>query len=157
MAEENLAKYLLTQNFFSGLDEDVVAFIAGYGSEKHLERGDVLFQHGQRAHSFYLLRNGLITIEIPAIEGPSLEVQSLGPGMMLGWSWLIAPYKWSFQARAEEPTDLIEFDGKAILDRCERDPRFGYSLLKRFSTLMSERLEASRQKMIEEWNPAGFA
>ena len=157
MSQESVARYLSKQKFFSGLDPDLVDFIATCASEEHLERGAVLFQHGQRARSFYLLRSGRITIESPAIEGPSLEVQSLGPGMILGWSWLIAPYKWSFQARAEEPTDLIEFDGKAILDRCDKEPQFGYALLKRFSALMSERLEASRQKMMEEWNPQGFA
>jgi hypothetical protein len=29
--------------------------------------------------------------------------------------------------------------------------------LKRFSTLMSERLQQARQRMIEEWRPTGFA
>ena len=75
----------------------------------------------------------------------------------MGWSWLISPYKWSFQAKAIEDADLLRFDGKAILTQCELDPKFGYELLKKFAELMSVRLDSARQKMMEEWNPAGFA
>jgi hypothetical protein len=56
-----------------------------------------------------------------------------------------------------EDSDLLEFDGSAILARCEEDPNFGYGLFKRFAALMSERLDAARQKMMDEWNPPGFA
>jgi CRP/FNR family cyclic AMP-dependent transcriptional regulator len=75
----------------------------------------------------------------------------------LGWSWLISPYQWSFQARAEEDSELLQFDGTAILARCEQEPKFGYELLKKFAGMMSMRLEAARRKMMDEWNPAGFA
>ncbi len=116
-----------------------------------------MFQHGNRADKFYLLRNGKISIQVPALMGPTLEIQTLSEDQILGWSWLIPPYRWSFQARALEDSDLLEFDGSAILARCEEDPNFGYELFKRFAALMSERLDAARQKMMDEWNPPGFA
>ena len=78
-------------------------------------------------------------------------------GDLLGWSWLIAPYRWHFQAIAEEDSKLLEFNGEVILAHCEEDPRFGYELLKRFAALMSERLEAARLKMMDQWFSAGFA
>jgi hypothetical protein len=56
-----------------------------------------------------------------------------------------------------EDTDLLEFDGSTILEHCEQDPKFGYELFKRFTALMSERLDAARQKMMDQWNPPGFA
>ena len=52
---------------------------------------------------------------------------------------------------------MLELDGAPILARCEEDPRLGYELLKRFSGLMSERLQFARRKMMDEWKPAGFA
>jgi hypothetical protein len=57
----------------------------------------------------------------------------------------------------EEDSELLMFDGIAILARCEREPRFGYELLKKFAGLMSRRLDVARQKMMDEWNPPGFA
>lgn len=121
------------------------------------QKGQILFRQGENADKFYVIRNGSISIQMPAIMGPTLEIQSLGKDKVLGWSWLIAPYKWNFQTRAEEDSELLQFDGNAIRARCEQEPKFGYELLKKFAGLMSERLHAAREKMMDEWNPAGFA
>lgn len=157
MAEQSKVDLLAGEAFFRDLDAEALEFLAGCATERALKQGEVLFRHGQPADRFYLIRSGRITIEVPAIEGPSLEVQSLGSDAVLGWSWLIPPYTWSFQARAKEDTTMLEFDGRAVLERCESNPAFGFELMKRFSALMSERLEAARRKMMDEWNPPGFA
>ena len=76
---------------------------------------------------------------------------------VVGWSWLIPPYEWDFHARVDKDCEVVEFDGAALLARCEADPKFGYKLLKAFTTLMSRRLHAARRVMMENWVPAGFA
>ena len=157
MAKDSITEYLSKQEILSGLDPDFTQFIASCAKEKRVEKGAVLFRRGDKADRFFLVRSGSLTIEIPAIQGPSLEVQRLGPDKILGWSWLIPPYRWSFQAKAQETSDVIEFDGAAIVKRCEEEPKLGYEMMKRFTLLMSERIEASRQKMMDEWNPPGFA
>jgi len=58
---------------------------------------------------------------------------------------------------AQNDSELLMFNGAAILAHCEQDPKFGYGLLKKFAELMSLRLDAARQKMMDEWNPAGYA
>ena len=157
MTNPLIEKYLSTHEFFSGLSPEFIGFLARCASEQQIEPGQVLFQQGERAHRFYLIRNGSISIEVPAITGPTLKVQSLGASQILGWSWLIPPYKWSFQAKAEAQTALFAFDGDAVLARCEEEPKFGYALLKRFASLMAERLGVARQRMMDQWNPPGFA
>lgn len=157
MNNQSIEEYLSTHAFFSGMDASFLKFLSNSVTELQVEQGGVLFQHGNRADKFYLLRNGQVSIQVPAVMGPTLEIQTLGENQMLGWSWLIPPYRWSFQARALEDSDILEFDGSAILARCEQDPKFGYDLFKRFAALMSERLDAARQKMMDEWNPPGFA
>jgi len=57
----------------------------------------------------------------------------------------------------EEDTVLLIFDGTTILARFEKEPKFGYELLKKFAELMSMRLKAACHKMMAEWNPVGFA
>lgn len=157
MSDSEIESVLARQDFFAGLNPESLAFLAGCATRRRIETGETLFRHGEDARRFFLLGSGRISVEVPAIEGPRLEVQSLGAGEVLGWSWLIPHYKWSFQARALEDTDLVEFDGERVRLRCEEDPSFGYEMLKRFSALMSERLEAARRRMMEEWNPPGFA
>ncbi len=157
MSNQSIEDYLPTHAFFSGLDDSFMKFLSDSATQLRVKKGDVLFQQGERADKFYLLRNGQMSVQVPALMGPTLEIQTLGEDQILGWSWLISPYRWNFQARALDDSDLLEFDGSAILARCEEDPKFGYELLKRFAALMSERLDAARQKMMDEWNPPGFA
>lgn len=153
----SIEDYLSGHAFFKGMNKDFVKLLSEFASERHAAKDEVLFQLGRPADKFYLLRSGKVSVQVPALVGPSLELQVLGDNQILGWSWLIPPYRWNFLARTVEESDLIEFDGSAILARCEADPKFGYDLLKRFTALMSERLESARQKMIDQWNPSGFA
>lgn len=157
MSKQSIEDYLSTHDFFSGMEDSFLKFLSDSAAELQLKAGDVLFQYGKPADKFYLLREGQVSIQVPALVGPALDIQTLGDNQILGWSWLIPPYRWNFLARALEDSDLLEFDGSAILARCQQDPKFGYELFKRFATLMSERLNAARQKMMDDWNPPGFA
>ncbi|QIT54538.1 Crp/Fnr family transcriptional regulator [Aquisalimonas sp. 2447] len=157
MSNAEITAEIRNEPFFAGLDEPVLQYLGSHATRQVLPKGNLLFRQGDAADAFYMLLGGEILVEIPAITGPSLEIQRLGQGQVLGWSWLISPYRWTFQARAEEDTEVLAFDGAAILAHCEENPDFGYALLKRFSALMSERLEAARRRMMDEWNPPGFA
>jgi CRP-like cAMP-binding protein len=154
---QSIEEYLSTHAFFSGLDDSFMKFLTSSAKEVQIKEGHVLFQQGKPADKFYLVRNGKISVQVPALMGPTLELQTLGEDQILGWSWLIPPYRWNFHARALEDSEVLEFDGSAILARCEEDPKFGYELFKRFAALMSERLDAARQKMMDQWDPPGFA
>jgi CRP-like cAMP-binding protein len=149
--------YLSAHAFFAGLNQDYLQLLSGFATEKQFKRGDVLFQQGKSADKFYLVREGKVSVEVPALVGPAMQLQVLGENQILGWSWLIPPYRWNFMARALEDSVVLEFDGAAILARCEQDPAFGYELFKRFTELMSTRLNAARQTMMDQWNPPGFA
>jgi len=157
MTKQSIDTYLPTHTFFSGLDDSFMKFLSNSATETEIKKGEVLFKQGERADKFYLLLDGQISVQVPALVGPSLEIQTLGKDQILGWSWLMPPYRWNFLARAVEDSELLEFDGSAILAHCEDDPKFGYELFKRFAALMSERLDAARQKMMDQWNPPGFA
>lgn len=157
MTNQSTTEYLSAHEFFSELSDVVLKFLCECSSTREIKKGEILFRLGENADKFYVIRSGCISIQMPAIMGPTLEIQSLGKDQVVGWSWLIAPYKWNFQTKADEDSELLEFDGTALLARCEQDPKFGYELLKKFAGLMSVRLNAARLKMMDEWNPAGFA
>ncbi len=63
----------------------------------------------------------------------------------------------AFESIAQNPTEVIEFDGAALRNACESDPALGYQLMKRFAGLMSQRLHEAREKMMENWSAPGFA
>jgi CRP-like cAMP-binding protein len=144
-------------SFFAGMEEKHLDFLASTAQYIKTDTGEILFRQGEPAKTFYLALSGQVAIEVAAIQGPGMQLQALGAGQMLGWSWLIEPYRWDFQARITEESEMIEFDGQAILAQCERDNAFGYQLYKRFTYLMSERLASARRKMMDQWEVPGFA
>ena len=157
MSNQSITEYLSAHEFFSEFSDDDLKFLCECSSTREIKKGQILFLQGEHADKFYVVRSGLISIQMPAIMGPTLEIQTVDEDQVLGWSWLISPYRWNFQTKAEEDSELLQFDGVAILARCEQEPKFGYELLKKFAGLMSVRLNAARQKMMDEWNPVGFA
>jgi CRP/FNR family transcriptional regulator, cyclic AMP receptor protein len=157
MSNQSPAEYLSAHEFFSEFSDDILKFLCECSSMRKIKKGQILFLQGEHADEFYVIRNGRISLQMPAIMGPALEIQTLDKDQILGWSWLISPYQWNFQTKAEEDSELLQFDGTAILARCEQEPKFGYELLKKFAALMSIGLNSARQKMMNEWNPIGFA
>ncbi|MCW9048009.1 MAG: cyclic nucleotide-binding domain-containing protein [Gammaproteobacteria bacterium] len=157
MTQDEIANYLRSHAAFSNLDPAHIDILVQHAQERSFVVGDLLFRQMDLAEHFFILMDGSIKVQVPAIMGPALVVQTLGAGDILGWSWLIAPYKWTFEAMAELDSRVLVFDGKALLQHCETDYNFGYTLMKMFAGLMSERLHAARIKMMDSWSPAGWA
>jgi CRP/FNR family transcriptional regulator, cyclic AMP receptor protein len=156
MNQSDIVRHLSEQSFFADLSEEHIEWLSRQAVETRFDADELVARQGDRADRFFLLLEGSLGVEVPAIAGPKLEITKLGPGQIFGWSWLIRPYKWHFNARALEPTRVLDFDGKAILEHCEEDPAFGYALLKLFSYLMATRLESAQRKMMDQWAPAGL-
>lgn len=154
MADEDLAGYLKKHPALDGLEPSQLALIAGLASVTHYKAGQRLFEQDGDAKEFFIVREGRVTIEVPAIDGESLKIQTVGDGSLLGWSWLIPPYRWSFDARAQTPTTAITVDGEKLREACEADPKLGYEMMKRFALLMAERLNAARLAAIHHYSGA---
>ena len=52
-------------------------------------------------------------------------------------------------ARAVALTRAIGVDAACLRNKCEQDHELGYQLLKHFSTLIEERLEATRLQLLD--------
>jgi CRP/FNR family transcriptional regulator, cyclic AMP receptor protein len=87
-------------------------------------------------------------------RGP-ITVETIGPGEILGWSWLFPPYRWHFDGRAVEGTRAIAFDAKCLRLKCEEDHDLGYELVKQFAHVMMERLQATRLRMLDVYGTQG--
>ncbi|HEX7481126.1 MAG TPA: cyclic nucleotide-binding domain-containing protein [Polyangiales bacterium] len=154
MTDGTLHAYLAQHPFFKGLSAEHLDLIAAHASVAHYGAQQRVFKQDTTADKFYLLREGRVDVEIPAIASDPLTIQTLGAGRVLGWSWLIPPYRWLFDARAMTPSTIIVVDGEKLRAQCEADPRLGYELMKRFAALMAERLNASRLAAIKQYTGA---
>lgn len=146
---ESIAEYLPQHPFFAGLDESVAALVAGCAVNVHFRPGEHLFHEGEPADTFYVIRHGRVSLEVHAPAGPPVVVDSAHDDDVVGWSWLVPPYRWLFDARATEETSAIAFDGACLRGKCEADPAVGYALLQRVVTVMSTRLHSARIRLLD--------
>ena len=135
--------------FFQGIDKKYIRDIAGHAKIAQFKEGDILFREGGDADKFYLISKGKVAIEIFTPDRRVVPIQTVEDGEMLGWSWLAAPYKWRFDARALAKTEAIVLDGETLRNQCEEDPRLGYELLKRIVQVFTRRLEQTRLQMLD--------
>lgn len=146
---KNLETVIAEHPFFKGLDAASVKIIVDCASNVCFQPETYIFKEGNEADYFYLIRQGQVAIEIFAPERGPITVQTVNEGDVLGWSWLFPPYHWQFDARATKLTRATVFDGRCLRTKCETDNRLGYELIKRFSQIVVDRLQATRMQLLD--------
>ena len=152
---ETLAELIASSPVFAGLAGDDLALIAGCAQNCGFEEGALLFEEGDAADTFYLVRRGRVAFELHTPDRGGLVIDTADPGDVVGWSWLFPPYRWHFDARAVDDVRAIVFDGACLRGKCEEDPKLGYELMSRFAQVLIERLQWTRLRLLDVYGYAG--
>jgi CRP-like cAMP-binding protein len=135
--------------FFHDLDERHLGLLVGCASNRVYQPEEFLCRAGDPADDFFIIREGHVAIEIARPAQEIIRIQTVGSGEVMGWSWLIPPHRWRFDGRALDRTRVVALDGKCLRGKCDDDHAFGYELLTRFSTILVDRLEATRMQLMD--------
>jgi CRP-like cAMP-binding protein len=146
---KTLEPLLAEHPFFKNLDKSYLELIVGCASNVRFEPGQFIFREGEEANQFYIVRQGKVAIEISPPSGDPIILQTVSDGEILGWSWMIPPYHWQFDAQAVELTRAITLDGKCLRNKCQEDHTLGYELLTRLLPIIGKSLEATRIQLLD--------
>lgn len=146
---ENLKSVLAEHPFFHGMNEAQLELLVGCASNVVFKAGEFIIREGEDADKFYVIRHGKVLIETHMPQKGTIIIRSREAGEILGWSWMVPPYRWHFDARAVELTRAIALDGKCLRGKCEDDHDLGYEIMKRFALIIAERLEATRLQLMD--------
>lgn len=144
-----LETVLAEHPLFKDMSPKYLEVVVGCASNARFEHEEIIFREGEAANSFYLIREGKVSIEAFHLERGNIILQTLGAGDVLGWSWLVPPYRWRFDARSLERTRAFKLDGQCLRGKCDEDPRLGYELLQRFASVLEQRLQATRVQLMD--------
>jgi CRP/FNR family cyclic AMP-dependent transcriptional regulator len=136
--------------FLNGCSSEFLNHLEEFARDVEFKEGDVILREGDYADRFYLICEGTVSLETTSNESQGLVIQNLGPGDVLGWSWLYPPYEWHFTARATAPCHAVELNAASLLIRAEEDPAFGFELMKRLSKHLIQRLQFTRKRLMRE-------
>jgi CRP/FNR family cyclic AMP-dependent transcriptional regulator len=145
---EGLERIVKEHPFFTGLEERFCKLICGCAKNVRFEAGQYLFHEGEPADQFYLLRQGRVALQLMAPGRGAVTFQTLGPGEIVGVSWLVPPYRWAYDAKALDLNRAIAFDATCLRQKCEADHDLGYDLMKRFMSVLIQRLQATRLQIL---------
>jgi CRP-like cAMP-binding protein len=146
---EGLERIVKEHPFFSGLEEGFCQLVCGCAKNVRFEAGHYLFHDGDPANELYLLRHGRVALEVAVPGRGALTFQTLSAGDIIGVSWLIPPYRWTYDAKALDLTRAIAMDATCLRGKCEEDHDLGYELMKRFVPILIERLHGTRLQMLD--------
>ena len=140
--------YLVDHPLFTWLDYRYIRYLAENAEQIQYKPNDYIFQQGELADHFYIVIHGYVAVEAKKNGKPPLLIQTVGDGEVLGWSWLFTPYTRQLSARVLENTTVIALDARNIRLKCEEDHNLGYELMKRFASIILQRLHALSDQLM---------
>ena len=146
---ETMKRIIAEHPFIKQLGDEYIDAIAECSSITRFNPGEFILHENEDADRFYLIRHGKVAIETTSPERGTIIIQTIGEGDMLGWSWLVPPYKWRFDAVATELTRAIAVDAQCLRDKCAQDPKLCYMVNKYGAQIIGQRIEASRMQLLD--------
>ena len=146
---EMLESMLLAHPFLAGMDPGFGHLLFGCARNLRFAPGTFLFREGESADEFYLLREGRVALQLHIPGRSPLVIATLGGGDLVGASWLVAPYRWSYDALATAPTRAFGLNAACLREKSEVDHHLGYEMMRRLVPVMVKRMQAARHQLID--------
>lgn len=134
---------------FKGMRPEHISLISGCATNVRYEAGEFVGREGEPADKFWIIRQGRLALEIHSPDRGALTIQTVGENEVLGWSWLVPPHQWHFDAHALSATRALMFDGRCVRGKFATDPELGYELTRRFAQIIVQRLEATSLQLLD--------
>lgn len=139
--------------FLQRLDDRCLMDLASGARPFEADAGGFIARKGQPATAFYLVQSGAVSVGLEE-DAEFNRLLTIGPGGVIGWSWLVPPHRWQFSCKADGPVRGLMFDAAWLRDRCERNHELGYHLLRELMTSVTQQLTAIREHPAQATLPA---
>jgi CRP-like cAMP-binding protein len=126
---------------FSLLNSEDRHTLAELFNTVHVDRGDLIFGHGDPGGSLYIIRKGKVEIFMTDDRGQRILLSQNGPGEMFGEISLLDGGVRTANVVAIEKTELLVLDREDLLEFLTRCPAAALGLL----TIMGHRLRATNE------------
>ncbi|MGA8543512.1 MAG: cyclic nucleotide-binding domain-containing protein [Thermoplasmata archaeon] len=140
-------------HFFRGTDPEFLSLLGATAYSRSFEPGTLLVREGDPADEFLAVFSGKVALEIIVPGRPRTTVQTVGPGEVIGWSWLFPPHRWRIDARALKPTRTLGFGAAHLRAVLDEHPVDAYRFLLRLLPVIAQRLENTRLQLLDLHGP----
>jgi CRP/FNR family cyclic AMP-dependent transcriptional regulator len=152
---QTIEQLLTEAKALNGMSDEHLSLISGCAQNRVFEDGEYLMREGDAADSFYVVRLGRVALEIFVPQRGAVTLETVEGGDLIGWSWLVPPFRVHLDARAVGMVHVVAFDATCLRGKADDDPVLGYELMRRFIPVIVERLQATRVRMLDVYGHAG--
>lgn len=144
------------QDDLSGLLEGSFGAVSVAGCRRMVEsartievpRGGHVLREGDPADALYVVMSGTIQLGLHQRER-DLAVASVGPGELLGWSWLVPPHRWDFDAVAVSGARLARIPAEVLRSVMRDDPADASAIGAVMLAVLGRRLRDTRIQLLD--------
>lgn len=140
---------LRSVSLLQGIPESHLQTLARSAVAQHYATGTILFQENTAHHTFYLVVEGSVALDIQVPRRGPRRVLSVGPGEILAWSAILGNGMMTTSAMTTVPTSVIAWPAQKLLAICQADHEVGFVVMQRIAQALSRRLTATRLQMLD--------
>lgn len=145
---EVTASGLVTQRFLHGMQASQLDALAKTASEVLFPARHRIFANGEYADKFWLIESGHVALDVLVPGEGEVVIGRVGIGGLVGWSWLLPPYRWAFGAVCVTEVKAFQFNAQVVRDLCAADPELRDEFTSRLFQVVAGRLQDTRAKLI---------
>jgi hypothetical protein len=136
---------------FKDISPAVLEKIAAISKEFSLAEGQTVFREGEKADHLHFLIKGGLALRVNIMSKPeSVTVSFISKAYeCFGWSGLVAPHYYTASAFCEEDCQVLDIDGKGLMQILSDHPEAGFLVMHRMAELISYRLRNSRVALLK--------
>ena len=156
MSDESSVSTLLAEHSFTReLSDEDRQSLAAIAMVQRFGAGELIIQEGRPADAFFLLVDGEVAIEVFAPGAPTRTLQTVEPNSAIGWSWLVPPYQWEFDARAATETLALRFAAHELRVLFQHRCNLGLHIVGKLLIVVANRLKGTRLQLLDLYAPPG--
>jgi len=111
--------------------------------------GDIIFNQGDEARFFYMLKDGKILLEVDISDVISVSMGAIKAGFCFGWSALLPGSQYTSTAVCVEPCEVMSIAGEDFLTLMEKDHSMGYRVMQIVASILKSRLERRTEQFLK--------
>ncbi|RQV99247.1 cyclic nucleotide-binding domain-containing protein [bacterium] len=109
---------------------------------RQLSSGETIFRQGDAAAYLYILLKGKVAIRYKPYDGPPLNISTILPGWIFGWSAALEKTSYSSSAIALEESAAFSISKEYLQKICKINCDTGIIFMEMITNCITERLES---------------
>ena len=122
-----------------GLAEWELQSIVQFFQEETAAAGVSLCEEGARADQLYILEQGSVSLRSKKLG--QLEINT--PGKIVGWSFLVPPYRYTASAVTTAPSKLLVIKSPDFYYLIHKEPKMGMKVMNNLAQVMASRFKGA--------------